>query len=274
MSRVVDAIARDIGHAPLTAVNYGFLRDYCERLLKDGKLAPATVNRRMSAVGVALRECVRRGELPSRPDLPHYQEDNKRERYMTSAEEAGVLDWLRRRAQTSDVMEPGTGEPWEYVRRLAEFLLDTGFRFSESFLFQLSGEDADLAHGLTKTSQGRRVPLTPRALAAARYLVASRLHATLGADKRPKVAWDYISHRWQQATKACGCPDVTLHILRHTCASRLVQEGVPIFTVSKWLGHSSVKVTERYAKLAPDSLRGALGALARFGTTNATGNLG
>ena len=64
-----------------------------------------------------------------------------------------------------------------------------------------------------------------------------------------------------RAVTACGCPDVTLHILRHTCASRLVQRGVSIYVVSKWLGHSSVKVTERYAKLAPDSLAGALSAL-------------
>lgn len=52
-----------------------------------------------------------------------------------------------------------------------------------------------------------------------------------------------------------------MHILRHTCASRLVQRNVPIFTVSKWLGHSIMKVTERYAKLAPDSLSMALTAL-------------
>lgn len=36
-----------------------------------------------------------------------------------------------------------------------------------------------------------------------------------------------------------------------TFASRLVQEGFPIYTVSKWLGHSSVVVTQRYAHFAP-----------------------
>jgi integrase len=91
-------------------------------------------------------------------------------------------------------------------------------------------------------------------------MLASPIHTRMknGWGKQP---WDYISHRWDRATKAAGCPDVTLHILRHTCASRLVQKGIPIYTVSKWLGHSSVKVTERYAKLAPDSLAGALAAL-------------
>ena len=60
--------------------------------------------------------------------------------------------------------------------------------------------------------------------------------------------------------------EVTLHVLRHTCASRLVQRSVPIYTVSKWLGHSSVKVTERYAKLAPESPAMALQALGKPST--------
>jgi integrase len=76
-----------------------------------------------------------------------------------------------------------------------------------------------------------------------------------------KQKWDWCSWRWGVVTKAAGCPDVTLHILRHSCASRLIQRRVDLFTVSKWLGHSSMRVTERYVHLAPDSLDGALSAL-------------
>lgn len=45
--------------------------------------------------------------------------------------------------------------------------------------------------------------------------------------------------------------EVTLHTCRHTFASWLVQEGVPLYKVSHWLGHSSIEVTEQYAHLAP-----------------------
>lgn len=45
------------------------------------------------------------------------------------------------------------------------------------------------------------------------------------------------------------------HTLRHTFASWLVMEGVPLYTVQKLLGHESIKTTERYAHLAPDKLR-------------------
>ena len=52
-----------------------------------------------------------------------------------------------------------------------------------------------------------------------------------------------------------------LHTFRHTCASILVQQGVPIYSVAAWLGHSSIVVTQRYAHLAPSSLKGLAGVL-------------
>lgn len=45
---------------------------------------------------------------------------------------------------------------------------------------------------------------------------------------------------------------VRVHDLRHTYASRLVQQGVPLERVQLLLGHESIKTTERYAKLIPD----------------------
>jgi integrase len=50
---------------------------------------------------------------------------------------------------------------------------------------------------------------------------------------------------------------VVFHSLRHTFASWLVQMGKPLYTVSQLLGHSDVKMTMRYAHLAPDTQRAA-----------------
>lgn len=54
---------------------------------------------------------------------------------------------------------------------------------------------------------------------------------------------------------------VSAHTLRHTFASRLVMRGVPLYTVAKLLGHSSVETTRIYAHLAPDHLEGAVNQL-------------
>ena len=43
------------------------------------------------------------------------------------------------------------------------------------------------------------------------------------------------------------------HLFRHTFASRLVQAGVDIFKVSKWLGHTSVATTMIYAHMSPNN---------------------
>ena len=47
----------------------------------------------------------------------------------------------------------------------------------------------------------------------------------------------------------------SFHTLRHTYASHLLMSGVNIFIVSRWMGHSSVKVTEKnYGHLIPNSV--------------------
>ena len=46
-----------------------------------------------------------------------------------------------------------------------------------------------------------------------------------------------------KAVKALGYDDVTIHWLRHTCASMLIRIGAPITTISEILGHSSIKIT-------------------------------
>lgn len=51
-----------------------------------------------------------------------------------------------------------------------------------------------------------------------------------------------------------GERELTFILLRHTFASILVSEGIPIFAVSRWLGHTSVRTTERhYAALIPNT---------------------
>ena len=65
----------------------------------------------------------------------------------------------------------------------------------------------------------------------------------------------------RSACRRVGLEGVTFHTLRHTCASWLVMEGVPLFEVSKLLRHASIQMTERYAHLAPDHLRDAVASI-------------
>jgi integrase len=59
-----------------------------------------------------------------------------------------------------------------------------------------------------------------------------------------------ISHQFKRILRKNNLPETLhFHSLRHSFASVLVGKGTPIYQVSKLLGHSSVKVTERYAHL-------------------------
>ena len=77
---------------------------------------------------------------------------------------------------------------------------------------------------------------------------------TVGTARESK---DFLSAYYLQATKDLDF-HCTLHKLRHTFASHLVQQGVDLYRVSKLLGHSSIKMTEIYAHLAPSDLKTAI----------------
>jgi Site-specific recombinase XerD len=58
------------------------------------------------------------------------------------------------------------------------------------------------------------------------------------------------------------------HRIRHATATLLVNNGMPLEEVSRYLGHSSTDVTRRYARQTPDALgRRAADALLRAGVT-------
>jgi integrase len=78
------------------------------------------------------------------------------------------------------------------------------------------------------------------------------------------VKQDLLSRAWDSARETMGLlddPEFVPHACRHTCASRLVQAGVDLYTVKEILGHSTIKVTERYAHLSPTMLQTAAQAL-------------
>ena len=120
-----------------------------------------------------------------------------------------------------------------------------------------------------KTKKGRYVPLLKETLGV---LLAWKLdQEALGIEseyvfphpqtgkplKSVDTAWDNMIAR---ATKRCKTlAGITVKDLRSTYGSRLVQNGQPIFIVSKLLGHSSVTITEKhYAALSDEGKREAV----------------
>lgn len=105
--------------------------------------------------------------------------------------------------------------------------------------------------GRTKNLRWRSIPLNKAAKAAA---------AKLGKDRLTEAHADTLSD-WFKADAAEAKLPGSLHWLRHTFCTAMVQSGVSLHEVKRLAGHSSITVTERYAHHAPDFGRAAVDTL-------------
>jgi site-specific recombinase XerD len=83
-----------------------------------------------------------------------------------------------------------------------------------------------------------------------------------------------LHRRLVDSCKTAGLREIGWHALRHTFASHLAMQGVPLGAVQVLLGHSSITITMRYAHLAPATLRSAVDLLTpeRGGVGQPVGN--
>lgn len=72
-----------------------------------------------------------------------------------------------------------------------------------------------------------------------------------------------LKRAFKGACKKAAIEDLRFHDLRHTFASRLVENGVDLITVKDLLGHSTVKMTERYTHPNQDLKKKAVEMLVR-----------
>ncbi len=65
-----------------------------------------------------------------------------------------------------------------------------------------------------------------------------------------------LSKSFKKFVREAKLPDtITLHGLRHSCATDLLRKGMPINQVAKFLGHSTVQVTQIYEHLDETDLK-------------------
>jgi integrase len=145
--------------------------------------------------------------------------------------------------------------------------VETGMRQSE--LLGLTKRDVDfktgnILLGETKGNKRRSLPMTSRAsFVAAKLCIGVLDHEKLFS---PHITCRHISRiiaAWKHKRGLPPTDEACFHTFRHTACSRLVQRGVPITVVQKFMGHADITTTMRYAHLAPDSLDLARAALER-----------
>lgn len=149
------------------------------------------------------------------------------------------------------------------------FMANTGIRRGE--MFKARREDVrdgalyveSVPTGRTKSGRWRAVPLNTEAKQALRLLGKDRLVDCAHVD----TLSDWFRED-ADAAKVGG----TLHELRHTFCTALMQSGVSLYEVKVLAGHSSVAVTERYSHHAPGHGADAVKAMARWSRGHTRGH--
>ncbi|MGK6317815.1 tyrosine-type recombinase/integrase [Neorhizobium sp. DT-125] len=198
----------------------------------------ATINRKMAALSKLLRKAFKMGDIHSLPEFRRQKEKAGRIRFLEDDEEDRLFAAIRTRN--------------EHYYGLCIFLVDTGARLGEGIGLRWNDiYESRATFWITKSGKSRTVPLTARAVEA--------VDAQAGRPDGPFADIDQQHFRsiWNAAKDevALGSdPDIVPHVLRHTCASRLVRGGIDIRRVQMWLGHQTLQMTMRYAHLASHDL--------------------
>jgi len=207
-------------------------------------LKPASVNAAISAVKSFYDFLIEEEEVKGNPIIS---------RRLRVAEEKGLPSFLTE-AEEEKVLAYMESLPY-HVGLAFRTMLATGLRVSEAA--NLKPEDVLAQQGgvfiRVKHGKGNKERLAPVIDAdVARELIAFAQTKQPGDNLFGVQAgtFKWHAHEIQEATGV----DFHSHRLRHTFATRLLAQGVPIDVVQEVLGHSNINTTRKYAKTAPEKV--------------------
>lgn len=236
--RLVVGLLGDVDAVKLTPLDLlTFVRNAQE------KRKPNSVNVALRAMRAVGRFAIRQGVLPAGhplAEVPLLRVREKPVEFFTKEQFRDIYQKL----------------PNDTFRRLVLAALYTGLRLSDIVSLDWSALDRlkpgawVLRLSNQKTGKVQVVPVAPD---------LQRLFILMGVQESGPIwgreySGSYVSHIFKQACKDAKVPWGRFHLIRHTTASWLVQQSVPLFDVQKLLNHSSPQVTMRYAQLQPNRL--------------------
>jgi integrase len=249
----VEHLREEFGLLQLSAITPLMIDHYVAK--RAGIRRPATVNRELQILHHMFRKAQEWGKALDNP-VKHQRPlrvNNGRLRYL-SLEEMGRL------LAVAD----------EELRPILMAALHTGLRRGE--LFRLTWHDVDFKRGImrvlhTKNGEVREIPMTDTLRDTLQHL-PRRLNSDYVFPGKTGHGLVDIRKRFNRALREAGIEEFVFHDLRHTFASHLIMAGVDLMTVKEFLGHKDIKMTLRYAHLAPDYKRAAVSRLDAYMDTS------
>jgi integrase/recombinase XerD len=249
-----------ITNAQLCARESDTVLAYASHLARDRCAAPRTLRRRMACLRGFYKDLVRSGALAASPfatlemQLPRAK---SLPRGLTRADAGRLATEAWHRCLARNI------SPADKAFAAAVLLLiSTGLRVGE--LVQLRPSDFDPESGglhvRGKGRRERRVFVVDKRLRLVLGSLAARKGVTslLGADGQ-KRSTQSVRRSLRRFAKTAGVhAHVTPHMLRHTCATLLLEDGVDLRFLQRLLGHENIATTAIYAHVGDVGLRTAL----------------
>lgn len=177
-------------------------------------------------------------------------------RYLSAQEESRLLveltpdregAGLKPMAERSDELKRMMQDAYDLV----VLLLDTGARYSE--IANIEWQRIDLAERTihlwrSKVQNETVLYMTDRVFAVLSGRLTSKTSPYV-FNNRDGGSRGYCTQSIRKAILRAGLQGCRVHTLRHTLASRLIQNGMSVYEVREILGHSDIKTTMRYAHL-------------------------
>ncbi len=240
-----------LGDLPVNKITRPMVNKMMDTLKQEHKNSNAVVNQKMGYLRVVLQEMEEDGYIEMIKMPKPRPTKNTKVHYLTEDMERELLSWLncmQRNREAKDIVE---------------CLIDLGCRVNELLGLEKRFVDFDnnqINFNDRKNDQAVAVPMTNRV----QSIIRRYYREVKDFDRLFTLNYSELNAIWQKARKDLGYADkkfYTLHLCRHTTASRLVQRGVPILLVKDWLGHEDIENTMIYAHLAPKALHSVVEVL-------------
>lgn len=152
----------------------------------------------------------------------------------------------------------------DHLKPMVLVSLNTGIRRGELFNLEwprvnFATKTLTIIGDTAKTNETRHIPLNKEALETLKvWQRECQKKSGFVFPSSDGGRLEDVKSAWLGLLERAGITDFRWHDMRHDFASRLVMAGVPLNTVRDLLGHSDIKMTLRYAHLAPDSKAAAV----------------
>jgi len=229
-------------------VSYGEIRAWIVSLIQSGN-TPRTVNRKLSALRSYYKFLLRIGSIPVSPLKEHKALKTDTKVALPFSQEE-----IQRLLAADFFPEEYTGV---LQRTVIQLLYYTGIRRSE--LIELKVQDVDLSEGLMKVlgkrNKERLLPLLPE--------IKTQLTQLLEQQKQHQISREsehfFVNSRGKKLSEAFVYETVKTylskvstktkrspHVLRHSFATHLLDQGADLNAIKDLLGHSSIAATQHY----------------------------